>query len=169
MNNLAHEAIELFFTLKNPNEIVLVLLLSSCAQVGTAEALQTGRQVLVDMAACHRQNTFILNTALNMFIQCGDVFGAENWFEKMKCNVINYGLMMKGFNEAKLPMKTLNLFEKMKSENVQTDVVTFVLLIDACSQLGIEAVCRSVVEQIPPSMLVNVQIKTALIDMWVGL
>ena len=44
VNHLAEEAIQLFSTLNNPNDIILVLVLNSCAEVGTAQALQTGRR-----------------------------------------------------------------------------------------------------------------------------
>ena len=164
---MGQEAIELFSTISNPDEINLVLLLRSCAQVGTPQALHTGRQVLADMPADPRKNTFILNTALDMFIQCGDVSSAENWFSNMECNVINYGQMMKCFNKEKLPLKTLNLYQQMKNKDIQADAVTFLLLIDACSLLGMESICQSIVEQIPPAVLVNPHVKNALIDMWV--
>ena len=167
VNNLAEESIKLFFTIKNPNEIILVLFLNSCANVGTAQALQTGHQVLGNMPAIYYENKYILTSALDMFIRCGDVTSAQNCFSKMKCNSNNYAQMMKYFNEAKLPMKTLNFYQKMKNEHIQGDLVTFLLLLGACSQLGIESICQSSVEQIPRPMLDNVQIQTALIDMWV--
>jgi pentatricopeptide repeat protein len=167
VNNLANEAIELFSTIRNPNEIIVVLFLNSCAQVGTAQALQIGRQVIDGLPPISLRNRYVLNTVLDMFIRCGDVSSAENWFSKMKCHLNNYGQMMKGFNEANLPNKTLNLFEKMKSEGIKGGVITYLLLLDACSQLGIESICQSIVEQIPLTILDNVQIQTALIDMWV--
>ena len=167
VNNLAHEAIELFSTITNPNRVNLILLFNSCAQLGTPQALETGRQVLTQMPSVYRTNPYILNSVLDMFIRCGDVSSAEKWFSNMKRHVITYGQMMKCFNEEKLPMKTLSLYEKMKSEDVRPDLVTFLLLIDACSQLGIESICRSIVKQIPPAFLVNIKIRSALINMWV--
>jgi pentatricopeptide repeat protein len=167
VNSLAQEAIELFSTIKNPDEINVVLLLNSCAQVGTSQSLDIGRQVLAKMPVVYHRNKYILNSALDMFVRSGDVCSAENWFSKMKCDAIHYGQMMKCFNNGKLPLKTVNLFETMKSEGVKPSVVTYLLLIDACSQLGMEALCQSIVEQIPADVLVNVQIESALIDMWV--
>jgi pentatricopeptide repeat protein len=168
VNNLAHEAIELFSTISNPNEIILILLFNGCAQLGTPQALETGRQALTQMPSIHRTNKYILTSVLDMFIRCGDVSSAEKWFSNMKSDVIAYGHMMKCFNDEKLPMKTLSLYQKMKREDVRADSITFVLLIAACSQLGIESICRSIIEQIPPAVLDNSRIKAALIDMWVG-
>ena len=119
------------------------------------------------MPSAYLRKENILNSALDMFVRCGDVSSAENWFQKMKCDVINYGQMMKCFNVAKLPQKTMNLFKKMKREGVQSNLVTSLLLIDGCSQLGMESICESIVEQIRSEILDNVHIQTALIDMWV--
>ena len=166
-NNLAREAIELFSTITNPDEISVVLLLNSCAQVGTSRSLDIGREVLGKMPIAYHRTEYILNAALDMFVRSGDVWSAENWFSKGKCDVINYGQMMKCFNKAKLPLKTVNLFEKMKSEGVQASLVNSLLLIDACSQLGMESICQKIIEQIPSEILENIRIQTALIDMWV--
>jgi pentatricopeptide repeat protein len=166
-NNLAQEAIELYSTIKNPDEISVVLLLNSCAQVGTSQSLDIGRQVLSKMPIVYHRNRYILNAALDMFVRSGDVYSAENWFSKVKCDAINYGQMMKCFNKEKLPLKTVKLFEKMTSEGVQPSSVNYLLLIDACSQLGMESICQKIIEQIPSEILANIQIQTALIDMWV--
>ena len=166
-NNLAQEAIELFSTIDNPDEISVVLLLNSCAQVGTSRSFDIGRQVLAKLPIAYHRNKYILNAALDMFVRAGDVCSAQNYFSKVKRDVINYGQMMKCFNKEKLPLKTVNLFEKMKSEGVQPSLVNYLLLIDACSQLGMESICRKIIEQIPSEILDNIQIQTALIDMWV--
>ena len=170
VNNLAHEAIELFSTISNPDRVILIVLFNSCAQLGTPQALETGRQALTQMPSIYRTNQYILTSVLAMFIRCGDVSSAEKWFSNTENNnnVITYGQLMKCYNEEKLPMKTLGLYEKMKSEHVKPNAVICLLLIDACSQLGIEAICRSIVDKIPPAFLVNIKIKSALIDMWVG-
>ena len=167
VNGLAEEAIELFSTLNDPNEIILVLLMNSCAQVRTAKALQIGRQAIDQMSEITRRNKYIMSSTLNMFIRCGDVCSAEKWFAKVKCAANNYGQMMKCYNDERLPHKTLNLFKKMKNEGIRADSTTYLLLLNACSQLGIESISRSIVEQISVEILDNVKIQSALIDTWV--
>jgi pentatricopeptide repeat protein len=165
---MAQKAIELFSKITNPNEILLCLLLNSCAQVGTTDALNFGRKVWSQMSLANHKNVYILNAAFDMFIKCGDISSAESLFAKMKRIVIDYGQMMKCFNAHSMPMKTLNLYEKMRSEGIEADSITFLLLVDACAQIGLESRCRSIVKQIPHVILTDVQLQTALIHMWVG-
>ena len=75
--------------------------------------------------------------------------------------------MMKGFNINNEPLKTLNLFEKMKKESILLNEIIFLLLIDAYSQIGIISRCKTIVESVPSSMLSSPKIQTTLIDMWV--
>jgi pentatricopeptide repeat protein len=165
---MSEKAIELFSKIINPNEILLCLLLNSCAQFGTTHALNFGRKVWSQMSLANHKNEYILNAAFDMFIKCGDISSAESLFAKMKCIVIDYGQMMKCFNDHSMPMKTLNLYEKMRSEGIEADSITFLLLADACAQISIESRCRSIVQQIPHAKLTDVQLQTALIHMWVG-
>ena len=167
MNGMPEKAIDLFFKVTNPSEILLCLLFSSCAQVRTKEALDFGRKVWFQMPLINRKNKHILVAAFDMFIKCGDISNAEKLFNVLERVVIDYGQMMKCYNDHRLPMKTIDLYGKMKKEGIQPDKIIFVLLIDACAQIGIESRCRSVVKQIPSSMFDNLQLQTALIHMWV--
>ncbi|UJR24047.1 hypothetical protein I4U23_027012 [Adineta vaga] len=165
-NNMSEKAIELFKKITNPNEIHLCLLFNSCAQVQTKQALDFGKKVWSQMSSIHHKNEFILTSAFDMFIKCGDLSNAENVFTKIKRVVIDYGQMMKGYNEHSMPLKTIDLYEKMKSEGIEANSITFLLLIDACAQLGIESRCRSIVKQIPSTMLNDFKLESALIHMW---
>ncbi|UJR24156.1 hypothetical protein I4U23_027122 [Adineta vaga] len=165
-NNMSEKAIELFKKVTDPDEILLCLLFNSCAQVRTKEALDFGRKIWSQMPLIYYKNQYILNTTLDMFIKCDDIINAEKLFNKKKRIVIDYGQMMKCYNNHHMPMNTLNLYERMTNENIQANIIIFVLLIDACAQLGIESRCRSIVKQIPSSMLNNLQLQSALIHMW---
>jgi hypothetical protein len=144
VNNMAEEAIQLFSKINNPDEIIFCLLYTSCSQVGTKQALNFGRKVWSEMSLVNHRNEYIVNTALNMFITCGDVSSAENLFITIKPSVINYGQMMKCYNNRKMPMKTINLHEKMINEGLQGDLITSLLLADACAQIGMKSRCQSI-------------------------
>ena len=152
VNNMAEKAMQLFSTISNPNEIILCLLFTSCSQIGTKQALDFGRKVWSEMSLVNHRNKYIVTAALDMFANCGDVSSAENLFITMKPNVIDYGQMIKCYNNQKMPMKTINLYEKMKNEGIRGDVVIFILLADACAEIGIKSRCRSIVSQIPGSI-----------------
>lgn len=165
---MAEKAIELFSTIKNPNEILLSLLFASCSQVGTKEAFSFGRTVWFEMSLVHHKDKFILSSALDMFISCGDVLNAEKLFMKLKAGVIDYGQMMKCYNNEKTPVKTINLYKKMRNEGVEGSLVIFILLADACAQISMKSYCQWIVSEIPRSLLADVKLQTALIHMWVS-
>ena len=163
---MSEKAIELYSKINNPSEMMLCLLFANCSQAGTKQALDFGRQVWSQMSLVNRRNKYILTAALNMFITYGDVSNAEKLFITMKPDVIDYGQMMKCYNQQKMPMKTIDLFQKMKNEGIQADSIKFIFLADACAQLGLKSYCQSVVSQIPQGLLTNIELQNALIHMW---
>ena len=165
---MPEKAMQLFSKISKPDEMILSLLLRSCVQVGTKQALDLGYKVWSEMSSVNRKNKYILTAALNMFIACGHLSSAEHLFMTMKPDVIDYGQMMKFYNNQDMPMTTINLYEQMKKEGIQGDSVTFILLVDACAQIGIKSRCRSIVSQIPPTLLANLKLQSALIHMWVN-
>ncbi|UJR23867.1 hypothetical protein I4U23_026839 [Adineta vaga] len=165
-NNMAEKAIELFSKITNPGEIQLCLLFSSCAHVRTKQALDFGKKVWSQMSSIHHRNKYILTSAFDMFVKCGDLENAENVFTKIKREVIDYGQMMTCYNDHSMHMKTIDLYGKMKDEDIKPNSIIFLLLIDACAQLGIESRCRSIVKHIPSTMLNDLKLQNALIHMW---
>jgi pentatricopeptide repeat protein len=165
---MPEKAMQLFSKISNPNHVIFSFLFTSCSQTGTKQALDLGRKVWFEMPSAHRQNKYVLTSALNMFITCGDLSNAENLFTIMKPEVIEYGQMLKCYNNHKMPMKTINLYEKMKNEGIQGNPVIFILLVDACAQIGIKSLCQSIVSQTPLAFLTNFKLQNALIHMWVS-
>ncbi|CAF3007119.1 unnamed protein product [Rotaria sp. Silwood2] len=51
---------------------------------------------------------------------------------------------------------------------IEADVICWVHLINASSNLGMISICQSIFGQIPKSVLESTYIKNALIDMWIG-
>jgi pentatricopeptide repeat protein len=102
-------------------------------------------------------------------IKCGDCPSAEILFSKMPKTVIEYGNLMNGFVKENKPLKTLNLFNQMKIDNIQSDFIIYLSVIKALSQIGDYSMSQSIVEQIPDCFLLSCHIQRALIDMWVSL
>ncbi|CAF1554748.1 unnamed protein product, partial [Adineta ricciae] len=150
----------------NPDRVLRGLLFNSCAQVRTAEALDVGKHVWFSMSEIERKNEYVTVGAFDMFVKCGDISNAERLFNRMTRIVITYGQMMKCYNDHRMPLKTLNLYDKMKKENIAVNSVIFVLVIDACAEYGLESRCRLIASQIPSSMLLEPELRTTLIHMW---
>ena len=167
-HRMAQKGLDLFKGIANPSEILVLLMLNACAQLGSRDALELARRAVDAMPKTYEKNAFILNSAFDMFIKCGDVASAESLFQRMNRFLIGYGRLMKIFNEEKQPEKTLALYEQMKLDRCKPDRVIYLLLINACSQIGIASTCQRICGNIPSDLLRDYRIKSALIDMWVS-
>ncbi|CAF1152655.1 unnamed protein product [Adineta ricciae] len=165
-NNMPEKAIETFKNVDDPNEILLCLLFNSCVQVRTAQALDFGKRIWHSASETHRKDEYNIVAAFDMFTKCGDISSAEQIFDRMKRTVVNYGQMMKCYNNHCMHVKTINLYEKMKNQNIAANLVIFLLLINACAERGLEPRCRLIASQIPSSMLSDLKLQTTLIHMW---
>lgn len=109
----------------------------------------------------------VLRMALNTFIKCDDLESAEHLFNKMNRTIISYGSMMKYYNMKDQVEKTLELFQRMKQDNLNPDEICYVLLIDALSKIGDLSLSQPFINNIPKSFLKNPWIQVGLIDLWV--
>ncbi|CAF4215528.1 unnamed protein product, partial [Adineta steineri] len=113
-NNMEQRAIDLFFQIEKPNEIILNIFFNACAQLKTKNALNLAKNVFDQLVV---KSNDLLYSVLNMFIKCDDLKNAEILFDRMKRDIIAYGSMMKFYNIKNQPLKTLELYEKLKEEN----------------------------------------------------
>ncbi len=120
------------------------------------------------MDSKYKKNGFILSAASNMFLKCDQIKFAEDYLSKMSKSDTKYHMLMKICNLKNEPEKTFDLYNKMKIDGFKSNLITYLFLINASSQIGIENVCRKTVQQIPENLLRNLMIENALIDMWVS-
>ncbi|CAF0725107.1 unnamed protein product [Adineta steineri] len=165
-NNQLNKAIDLFNQIKNPSDINVIVLFNACARLGTKEALYIVKKVSKEMPENFHLNSRLVNSLLDAFIKCGDCASAESLFSKTKKSIINYGNLMNGFNKENNPLKTLDLFNQMKMNHIQGNIIIYLCLIKALSQIGDYSICQLFIKQIPNSFLLDNQIQNALIDMW---
>ena len=126
-----------------------------------------GKKVFNQLINGSNQLDDSLNMVLNMFIKCGDLKSAEPVFDRMKRDVVSYGLMMKLYNTQKLPDKTWDLFQRMKEENIIPDEINYSLVIDALSVVADLSLCESLLCRMPKHFLMNLCIQNGLVDLWV--
>ena len=166
-NHQAGKAIELFKEIKNPDEVGLTLLFHACAQLGTADALHLVNTVSKQMPESFHSNDHLANSLCDALIKCGDCTSAELLHLKMTKTVENYGNLMAGFNKANEPLKTLNLFNQMKTDGIEANSIIYLCVIKALSQLGHFELAHSIIKDVPKSFLLDIYIQTSLIDLWV--
>ena len=165
---MPRKAIDLFFKISKPDEVIYTTFFNACARLGNDEALILGKQVFQQLPIEYHRSNDVLIPIFDMFVKCNDMESAESLFLRLKRSVVSYGSLMKMYNINDQPEKTFALFEQMKKENINPDDIIFTLLINACAHVAHTSMCQWVVSQIPLSLLDNYWIQCALIDMWVS-
>ncbi|CAF1668310.1 unnamed protein product, partial [Adineta ricciae] len=168
-HNKSENVLDLYdkMTIK-PDDFTLTVIFNACAQLANERAKIIGNKLFNQILNKDLTNNVILLTsAINMLMNFGEVNDAERLFQLNKSkDTILYGTMMKGYNNNDQPLRSLQLFQQMKDEKIKLDEIKFILLINACSQIGILSICQQLVDQIPSHCFNNIQINTSLIDMW---
>lgn len=164
---MAKKAIDLYFHIDKPDEITTTVFFNACAQLKDKETLILAEKIFSKLPIQFRQSRLLLQSVLNMFCQCNDISKAEIIFNQIDPDVVDYGILMKLYNEQDQPEKTLELFERMKQKNIQRNSIIFVLVINACANIHFLSLCQSIIKQIPVSLMNDRWIQTALVDMWV--
>ena len=99
---MAEKAIELFNQVKNPDEIIVILLFNACAQLGTKEALFIAKEIAGKMPKSFYSHPYTLTSLLDALMKCGDVAYAQSLFDSSTNKVTSmYGAMMKGNHHEK--------------------------------------------------------------------
>ena len=167
-NDRGEDALTLFeqMTIK-PDRLLSTVAFNLCANLANDRALHTGRKIFAEIPPSFHQDTILITSALNMFMQSGDTAKAEQLFNEIQStDKITFATMMKGFNLNNNPLKTLALFDRMKRENIEADGVIYVVLLQACSQIAMIEYCQSIAAQIPRKFRLNRILQNTLIDMW---
>jgi pentatricopeptide repeat protein len=96
-NKEARKAIDLFHKIKNPNEVILLLVFNACAQLQTKEALDLVKEIAINLPNSLDIHPNLMTSLLDALMKCGDVKSAEAVFIRMtKKSVGMYGAMIKG-------------------------------------------------------------------------
>jgi pentatricopeptide repeat protein len=165
---MANKAIDLFKEIKSPDSIILTFLFNACAQMKTNEALNILKKVSKQIPEGFYSDSRLITSLFDALIKCGDCSSAEILFSKMIKSVTSYGNLMNGFVKQHNPYKTLKLFNQMKIDDIKSDMITYLCVIKALSQIGDYSISQSTIEQIPNDFLDDYRVQTALIDMWVS-
>ncbi|CAF1675328.1 unnamed protein product, partial [Adineta ricciae] len=165
-NNQAGKAVDLFREIKHPDDVNTSLLFSACAQLRTPEALALVKTISKRMPASFYSDDYVGSSLLNALIKCRDTLTAEIVFSKVNRSIVNYGNLMTGFNDEKQGKKTMQLFYRMKREGLEPELITYLCVIKALALIGDLSLIELTINQIPESILLDSQIRNALIDMW---
>jgi pentatricopeptide repeat protein len=170
INGLPERAFDLFDRASSMlNANLYTIMYSTCATLSNETAITLGKQLLSSMPKIFEDDSIVMRSAIHMLMKFGDVQEAELLFSQIKQpNVASYGVMMNGYNINSEPRKCLKLFEEVKRQKIKIDERIYVLLIGACSRIGMISMCQGVVKQISTEALNSSRVQNSLIDMWVS-
>ncbi|EOY05819.1 Pentatricopeptide repeat superfamily protein [Theobroma cacao] len=145
-SSLSLEALYLFnemqHSLVKPNEVTLAALISACANLG---ALTQGTWAHVYVLKYSIKVNYYVGTALiDMYSKCGCLGLAYQLFDQLpERDVLCYNAMIGGFGIHGYGQRALELYEKMKFQGLVPDDVTFIVIMCACSHVGlVEEGCK---------------------------
>lgn len=133
------EALDMFRRMQStgpkPNEVTLVGVLNSCANLGV---LELGKWVHAYMRRNHiLADKFVGNALLDMYAKCGRIDEAFRVFESMKRrDVYSYTAMIVGMALHGEANWAFHVFSEMLRVGIEPNEVTFLGLLMACSHGG---------------------------------
>ncbi|XP_057815415.2 pentatricopeptide repeat-containing protein At3g26782, mitochondrial [Cryptomeria japonica] len=115
-------------------------------------------------------STFIQNTLINMYVNCGSLMAARKVFDDMRGeerDSFSWNVMIAAYRRDGDPQEALTLFHHMQLTPVSPDQITFATILPACAkiralELGIH-IHQSIVQR---GFLSDVVVANALLDMY---
>ncbi|KAJ4704319.1 Pentatricopeptide repeat-containing protein [Melia azedarach] len=164
------EAIDTFRNLLEtgvrPDSFSLVRVLSACAQLGD---LSSGEWIngYITEAGMER-NVFVATSLVDLYAKCGNMEKARSVFDQMpEKDIVSWSSIIQGYASNGLPKEALDMFFKMRRENLKPDCYAMVGVLSACASLGaLELGDRASSLMDRNEFLSNPVLGTALIDMY---
>lgn len=80
----------------------------------------------------------VSNSIVDMYLKCGLIDEAAKLFSEIPArNVVSWTVMITGYGKHGLGREAVSLFNKMLSENIEPDDVTYLAVLTACSHSGL--------------------------------
>ncbi|CAN1218610.1 Putative pentatricopeptide repeat-containing protein At3g15130 [Linum perenne] len=134
------EAMDLFKLLRGSTVHVDEYVLSSIMAIFADFALvEQGRQI---HGFSHKipsgLRISVCNSALDMYLKCGMIEDAEKLLSEMPArDVVSWTVMITGYGKHGLGKEAVHLFNRMVSQNIKPDEVTYLAILLACSHSGL--------------------------------
>jgi len=164
------KALELFQQMQHaglqPDSVTFVGILNACA---SEMALEVGRNIHEQIVQSgYESDVFVGSSLVDMYTKCGNIEDAWKVFNQMPTRtVVSWNAMILGHVKCGQGQKALDLFQRMKQEEVQPDPVTFVGVLNACAIIGAIEEGRCIhAHTIQSGCDSDAYVATSLIDMY---
>ena len=119
----------------NPNDFTFTSLLSACTGSGALGQGRSAHCQIIEMGFVSYLH--IANALVSMYCKCGNVEDAFHIFENMVGkDIVSWNSMIAGYAQHGLAVQGIGLFERMKSQGVKPDAITFLGVLSSCRHAG---------------------------------
>ncbi|KAJ7562637.1 hypothetical protein O6H91_03G078200 [Diphasiastrum complanatum] len=133
------EAINLFQRMQRtgiaPDKVSFVVVIKACGRIA---ALEEGKEIHSHIIKSGFESDVVVGSSLvGMYAKCGCLEDACAVFNKMnERDAVSWNVMITGYAQQGFGKKALALYEQMKQEGVQPDIITYVVLLNACGRIA---------------------------------
>jgi pentatricopeptide repeat protein len=135
-----HEALECLKKMQSeniaPNAVTFICILKAC---GITKNVEKGKEIhdeIVHKGFLER-NTALGNALVDMYVKCGLLAKAHTTLEEIHIrDVVSWSTLIAGYAENAQDSLALNCLQRLQSEGLSPNVVTFVCLLKACGNIG---------------------------------
>lgn len=149
-----------------PNHLTFPFLLKACAKL---TMLQKGKQFHADAVKFGLDlDVYVRNTLINFYGSCKRMSGARRVFDEMsERTLVSWNAVITACVENFCFDEAIEYFLEMGNHGFEADETTMVVILSACAELGNLSLGRWVHSQVVGrGMVLNVQLGTALVDMY---
>ncbi|KAJ7300180.1 hypothetical protein O6H91_Y053900 [Diphasiastrum complanatum] len=146
------------------NKVTFAVLLKACASIA---ALEQGKQLHSHIIkSCFESDVMVCSALVDMYAKCGCTEDAREVFNNMnERDVVAWNAMIAGYAQQGLGNEALALYEQMKKECLQSNNVTYVVLLKAfASTAALEQVKQLHSDIIRSGFASDVSVGNTLID-----
>ncbi|KAJ8548062.1 hypothetical protein K7X08_021298 [Anisodus acutangulus] len=136
INGFSEEAVKAFCDMQRngvePDDFSLESVISSCANLASLEGAQFHGRALVSGLISF---ITVSNALVTLYAKCGSIEESHRLFDEMSVkDEVSWTALVSGYAQFGKATETIDLFEIMLRQGLQSDGVTFVGVLSACSR-----------------------------------
>ena len=137
-NGKCDDALHCFQKMQNegipPDAVTFICILKACGSTGAIDNSEVIHEEIVSQGWLVK-DIMLGNALVDLYAKCGMLTKAEETLEELPIrNVVSWSTVITGYAEQGQGHEALNSFERMKSEGICPDRVTFLCVLNACNQ-----------------------------------
>ena len=152
----------------SPYAVTYTCILMACGSIG---ALKKGKQIHreIMMSQDLLEDVVLGNALVDMYVKCGMLSTAQEVLEELpNRNIVSWSALIAGYAQQGQGHEALDCYERMQSEGICANVVTFICVLNACGCAGAIDMGKKIHEEIVIQGLLekDIVLGNALVDMY---